>query len=240
VKSPYAPFPSLSIVVPVYNERKTVAEVLWKLTQLPLDDVEIIVVDGDSNDGTQDILREAERDDPRIRVIYQTERNGRGAAIKEGAAAATKDYLLFQDADLELNPSEIPKLFEPIQAGRTDVVFGSRFLGNGIFVFGMSPMAFLANMILTMATRALYDVYVTDVATCYILLPRTMFLAMDFRCDGWDFTFEAIGKLVKDSRTFIEVPVAYVPRRYLDGKKIEWRAGFTALFVLFKVRFNKL
>lgn len=240
MKSPYTAPPSVSIVVPVYNERTTVAEVLWKLTQLPLDDIEIVVVDGDSTDGTKDILREAADDDPRIHVILQKERNGRGAAIKEGVAAATKEYVLFQDADLELDPREIPRLFEPIQAGRTKVVLGSRFLGNGIFVFGMSPMAFLANMILTMATRLLYDVYVTDVATCYILMPRSMFLDMDFRCNGWDFTFEAIGKLVKDRRTFIEVPVSYVPRRYLDGKKIEWRAGFQALAVLFKVRFGKL
>ncbi len=223
-----------SVIIPVYNEVDTIAELLAKVRHSPIDK-EIIVVDGNSTDGTREVLREeAKRGD--LKLIYQALRNGRGAAIKEGVMQAGGDILIFQDADLELDPAEYPELIAPILNGKYKVVFGSRFLGKG-FIFGMGIASYIANIILTALTNVLFRGYLTDVETCYQIMLADVFREMDVKSNDFDFTIELTLKLLKSKYRIREVPVNFVPRRAIHGKKIHWRDGFAALWVILKFRF---
>lgn len=222
----------LSVIIPVYNEVKTLATVLQAVRNVPIDK-EIIVVDGCSTDGTREILeREAQRGD--LVPIFQRFRNGRGGALQEGLAIARGDVVVFQDADLELDPACFPDLLAPIEEGRADVVFGSRFLA------GRPRMSFLqywGNRAVNAVLNFLWRTNLTDVETCYQMFRRDAVADMAFDRKDMSFTVELAVKMIRRGLRIIEVPISYTPRTKAEGKKLYWGDGFISLWVLFKYRF---
>ena len=224
----------LSVIVPVYNERRTIALILEKVRAVPIDK-EIIVVDGASFDGTRELLElEAQRED--TQVVLEERRQGRGHAIKEGLKLAGGEIVIFQDADLELDPADYPALIAPLEAGRCDVVFGSRFLQ------GRPHMTFLqywGNRVMNIAVNLLYGTQLTDVETCYQVFRREAVQGMELENNNFAFTVELAVKLIKRGYQIEEIPIAYVPRGRMEGKKIYWADGFVSLWTLIKFRFRK-
>ncbi|GAB4320557.1 MAG: glycosyltransferase family 2 protein [Candidatus Sumerlaeia bacterium] len=225
----------LSIIIPVYNERRTIETVIEKVRNQDIGPLEreIIIVDGNSIDGTRDLLKRFENL-PEFHVIFEREPRGRGRAIKEGLDAATGDIVIFQDADLELDPADYPALLKPILDGRAEVVFGSRFLRE------RPPMRFLqywGNKVINWAVNLLYGTHLTDVETCYQVFRREAIRGLKLHSDQFAFTVELTVKLLKRGYQIVEIPVHYVPRGRLEGKKIYWADGFASLWVLVKYRF---
>lgn len=229
--------PLLSVIVPVYNERRTIDALLRKVMEVDVDK-EIIVVDGASEDGTVEILKTFE-EEKGIRVVYQDERRGRGNALKVGIRRARGKVIIFQDADLELDPNDYPALLEPITSGRADVVFGSRFLR------GKPQMTFLqywGNKVINMSVNFLYarelrGTRLTDVETCYQVFPRKSFKGMRIENNNFAFTVELTVRLVLAKYRIEEIPISYFPRGRSEGKKIYWGDGVASLWTLFKIRF---
>jgi glycosyltransferase involved in cell wall biosynthesis len=223
----------LSVIMPVFNEVRTIELILQKVRAVPIDK-EIIVVDGASFDGTREKLREEEQRAD-TRVIYEPTRRGRGRAIKEGLAVATGDIVIFQDADLELDPNDYPALVAPLEAGAADVVFGSRFLGDKPL---MTFMQYWGNRVMNIATNALYGTKLTDVETCYQVFRREALDGMNLENNDFAFTVELTVKLIKRGYRIQEIPIRYVPRGRMEGKKIYWGDGFVSLWTLIKERFR--
>jgi glycosyltransferase involved in cell wall biosynthesis len=225
----------LSVIVPVLNEKRTIEAILHKVRSV--DDgttKEIIIVDGGSIDGTIDILRREELK-PDTRVIYQGAALGRGSALKEGMAAATGDVVIFQDADLELDPAEYPQLLEPLKRGEADVVFGSRFLGGRP---KMSTLQWLGNRVVTEAVNVVFRARLTDVETCYQVFRREAVNGLKLESNDFAFTVELTIKLVRAGHRIVEIPISYVPRGRNEGKKVRWRDGVAALWTIVKYRFR--
>ncbi len=228
--------PLLSVIVPVYNERRTIDLLLQKVRNVPIHK-EIIVVDGASEDGTVELLKQEEKKED-THVIYQKKRKGRGNALKVGLKKAKGKVVIFQDADLELDPNDYPALIEPITSGRADVVFGSRFLR------GKPRMTFLqywGNKVINWSVNILFrpelnGVWVTDVETCYQLFRRECFDDLDIKNNDFAFTVELTVRLVQSDYRIKEIPIAYYPRGRAEGKKIYWMDGFVALWTLIKLR----
>ena len=224
----------LSVIMPVYNERRTISLILEKVRAVNIDK-EIIIVDGASFDGTRDILEQEEKRDD-VRVIYEPTRRGRGKALKEGLAVARGDIVIFQDADLELDPSDYPELIAPLDRGESDVVFGSRFLS------GRPHMTFLqywGNRVLNITTNILYGTRLTDVETCYQVFRREVLDRMSLVNNDFAFTVELAVKLIKRKYRIVEIPIQYIPRGRLEEKKIYWADGFISLWTLIKERFRR-
>lgn len=224
----------LSVIIPVWNEVRTLKTVLDTVRAVPLD-LEIIVVDGNSTDGTREVL-EAEAVAGGIVTIYQSEKNGRGGALREGLAVATGDVVIFQDADLELDPACFPDLLEPIAQGRTDVVFGSRFLGQ------RPPMTFLqfwGNRVINAVLNLLWSTRLTDVETCYQMFRRSAVDGMQFERSDMSFTLELTMRLIEQGHSIVEVPIDYIPRGRDEGKKLYWADGFIGLWLLLKYRIGR-
>ncbi|MEI7633770.1 MAG: glycosyltransferase family 2 protein [bacterium] len=224
----------LSVIIPVYNEVSTLSAVLGAVRRVPVEK-EIIVVDGHSTDGTRDILlREEERGG--LRVIYQTARNGRGGALRAGLAVARGDVVVFQDADLELDPACLPQLLEPIARGETEVVFGSRFLrGRPRMTFPQ----YWGNRAVNMTMNLLWGTRLTDVETCYQMFRRRAIDGIAFDRNDMSFTIELALKLARAGRRIIEAPIDYAPRGRGEGKKLYWFDGIVSLWVLIKYKFRK-
>ncbi len=225
----------LSIIIPAYNEARTIEAVIEKVRKVPLDGVEkeLIVVDGNSIDGTKEIL-ENYKDDADMQVLHQPEPLGRGHALKEGLGAATGDVVIFQDADLELDPGDYPALLAPLQEHRADVVFGSRFLS------GKPRMGFFqywGNRVINMGVNLLYGTRLTDVETCYQVFRRELIQHMNLRNNDFAFTVELTVKLIKSGHKIQEIPITYIPRGRAEGKKIYWMDGVLSLWTLIKYRF---
>ena len=222
----------LSVIVPVYNERETVREILERVRAVGVEK-EIIVVDDGSTDGTRDILREEEgRGD--VRVIYHPQNRGKGAAIRTGLEHATGDVVLIQDADLEYDPRDYPRLLQPILEGRAEVVYGSRFRGR------CESMLFwhaLGNKLLTLATNLIYGAALSDMETCYKAFKAEVIKSIPLRARRFEFEPEVTAKVLKRGYRIHEVPISYSGRKHHEGKKITWRDGFTALWTLIKYRF---
>ena len=226
----------LSVVVPVFNERATVAEVIRRVRAVDVPvDVEVIVVDDGSSDGTDKVLTALA--DSTIRVLTHPVNRGKGAAIRTGMAAARGDLLLVQDADLEYDPEDWPRLLDPILRGKAQVVYGSRFTGERK---NMLPLHWIGNRFLSMVTNILYSSTMSDMETCYKLFDRRVLEGITIRSDKFDFEPEITAKVLRRGYRIYEVPISYAGREVSEGKKITWRDGIGALRALIKYRFTRI
>jgi hypothetical protein len=225
----------LSIVVPVRNERDTVVPLIERVRAVDCGiPKEIIVVDGASTDGTREALL-ALPPSPDLVLVLEDAARGKGRAVRTGFERATGDIVMVQDADLELHPEEIPSLLEPILAGRTDVVFGSRFLGRGR---GPTPLVgYAGNFGLTWATNILYFTRLTDILTCYKVMHADVARALGLRCNGFDLDAEITCRLLRQGHRIVEVPVTYDPRSVAEGKKLGPGVGWSVLRAIVRTRF---
>ena len=226
--------PLLSVVMPVYNERRTIHEIVRRVLAVPLR-IELIVVDDGSEDGTRDMLSALAATLP-IKLVLQPANAGKGAALRRGFQEVTGDIVVIQDADLEYSPEEFPQLIELICQGRADVVYGSRFVGrHRVFLF----THYAGNRFLTFVTNVLYNTMLSDMETCYKVMRTEVVRSMTLRSDGFGIEPELTAKIFKRHYRVYEVPITYDGRGYEEGKKITWLDGFVALWVLIKYRFTE-
>jgi glycosyltransferase involved in cell wall biosynthesis len=224
----------LSVIVPVFNERNTVVEVVRRMRAVELPDGierEIIIIDDGSGDGTRDVLRQL--GDSTVRVLVHEENRGKGAAVRTGLALASGDYVLIQDADLEYDPDDWPKLIAPVIRGRASVVYGSRFTGERR---NMLLLHWIGNRVLSLVTNVLFNSTLSDMETCYKLVDRKLLVDLGLRSDRFDIEPEITAKILKRGVRIYEVPISYMGREFDEGKKITWRDGFAALWTLVKFR----
>jgi glycosyltransferase involved in cell wall biosynthesis len=232
----------LSIVMPVYNERATIEQILEQVLAVDVGmDRELVVVDDASTDGTRELLVERFSSGSGVRVLLHEGNRGKGAAVRTGIEQATGDVVLIQDADLEYDPSDYRELLRPIVEGQTQVVYGSRFLDRQYKLLGRdrsaSRLYYLGNRFLSMLTNLLYRSSLTDMETCYKAIARTVLQGLDLRANKFDFEPEVTAKILKRGHRIIEVPIRYQPRTSQEGKKISWRDGARAVWALLKYRF---
>ena len=222
----------LSVIVPVYNERNTVAEILRRIraVEVPLQ-VEVIVVDDGSTDGTDKVL--AALEDSTVRVVSHDVNRGKGAAVRTGIETARGQLVLIQDADLEYDPDDWPRLLDPVIKGKAKVVYGSRFTGERR---AMRPTQWLGNRLLTLAANLLYRSTLSDMETCYKLFDRRVLDDIHIDSDGFDFEPEVTAKVLRRGHRIYEVPVSYTGREPSEGTKFEWRDGVRALATLVRYR----
>lgn len=224
----------LSVVIPCYNERSTIEQVATAVRNVPMENIEIIVVDDGSDDGTTDVLRE--RVTPLVdQIIYQPKNQGKGAALRAGFAAASGDVILVQDADLEYSPSDYPALLEPILSGNADAVFGSRFLGGRphrvLYFWHM-----VGNRFLTLLSNMFTNLNLTDVETCYKVFRAPLLKSLTLRENGFGLEVELIAKVARTRCRIYEIGISYSGRTYDEGKKVSWKDGFRAIYAI--VRYN--
>ncbi len=222
----------LSVVIPVYNEKDTILEILDRVRNVDLPK-ETIVVDDCSSDGTREILQELLPSDS-LKIILQPENRGKGAALRAGFAAVTGDIVVIQDADLEYDPSEYVNLIQPILANKADVVFGSRFLGgpHRVLLFWHS----VGNRLLTTLSNMLTDLNLTDMETCYKVFRADVLKKITLRENRFGFEPEFTAKVGKARCRVYEVPISYSGRDYSEGKKIGWKDGVAAIYFILKYR----
>ena len=226
--------PLLSVVMPVYNERETIEGMIARVLAVPGIRIELIVVDDGSKDGTSEILRNLQG---RYRFkLLQKPNGGKGSALRLGFKEVTGDLVVIQDADTEYSPEEFPDLIELICQGRADVVYGSRFLGrHRVFLF----THYLGNLFLTFLTNVLYNTMLTDMETCYKAMRVEVLRSFTLDSNGFGIEPELTAKIFKRGYRVYEVPITYDGRGYDEGKKITWRDGVVALWVLLKYRFTE-
>ncbi|HEY5012317.1 MAG TPA: glycosyltransferase family 2 protein [Acidimicrobiia bacterium] len=232
--NPDTDFKKLSVIVPVLNERNTVAEILRRMraVELPGDlELEIIVVDDGSTDGSTDVLRQLH--DSTVRVISHPTNRGKGASVRTGIAHVTGDLVLIQDADLEYDPEDWPKLLAPVLRGKALVVYGSRFTGERR---NMLFLHWVGNRFLSLVTNVLYNTTLSDMETCYKLIARSVLEPLELKADHFDIEPEITAKILRRHIRIYEVPISYAGREFDEGKKISWRDGFGALWMLLKCR----
>src|ERR671935_1649317 len=224
--------PLLSVVMPVYNERTTVDEIIRRVLAVPLR-IELVVIDDGSNDGTTEILQQLQRE-LGFKLLRQANA-GKGAALRRGFAEVSGNLLVIQDADLEYSPEEYPQLIELICQDKADVVYGSRFLGrHRAFMFAH----YMGNKLVTFATNVLYNTMLTDMETCYKAMRVDVLRSMTLDSNGFGIEPEITAKIFKRGYRVYEIPITYAGRGYDEGKKITWTAGLVALWVLLKYRFT--
>ena len=223
----------ISVIIPVYNEFKTIQEILRRVEAQGLA-TEILVVDDGSTDGTRQILESIPKNGI-TRTIYHDRNQGKGAAIRTGIHESSGEILLIQDADLEYNPADYPALIKPFQDGVADVVYGSRFLGAPRRTTMFWHM--VANKWLTLLTNILYNTILTDMETGYKLFKREVVQDIRLRANRFDFEPEFTAKILKKKARVFEVPITFNPRDYSEGKKIGIRDAFLAVWALLKYRF---
>jgi len=223
----------LSVVIPVYNEKGTILEVLERVRRVDLPK-EILVVDDCSTDGTRDVLASLPPSED-VRILYQPVNMGKGAALRAGFAAVTGDIVVVQDADLEYDPAEYGDLIQPILDNRADVVFGSRFLGgpHRVLLFWHS----VGNRLLTTLSNMLTDLNLTDMETCYKVFRAEILKKIALRENRFGFEPEFTAKVSRARCRIYEVPISYSGRDYSEGKKIGWKDGVAAVYFIFKYRF---
>ena len=226
--------PLLSVVMPVYNERTTIEEIIGRVLGVPIR-IQLIVVDDGSKDGTRDILTALQAKHGFV-LIFQEKNQGKGAALRRGFAEASGDLVVIQDADLEYSPEEYPPLIELICQGRADVVYGSRFLGrHRVFLF----THYAGNRALTLLTNILYNTMLTDMETCFKVMRAEVLRSMTLKSNRFGIEPELTAKIFKRGYRVYEIPITYDGRGYSEGKKITWRDGIVAIWTLLKYRFTE-
>ena len=233
--APQSDYRKLSVIIPVYNERNTVAEAIRRSrsVEIPLDR-EIVVVDDGSSDGTTQILSQLQ--DSTVRVVFHDVNRGKGAAIRTGLTHVTGDLVLIQDADLEYDPEDWPKLLAPVLKGKARVVYGSRFTGERR---NMMFWHWVGNRFLSLVTNALYNTTLSDMETCYKLFDRKVLSGITIKSNRFDFEPEITAKVLRRGYRIYEVPISYAGREYHEGKKITWKDGFRALYTLIRYRVGR-
>jgi glycosyltransferase involved in cell wall biosynthesis len=224
--------PCLSVIMPVYNEAKTVEEVIRKVIEQP-EVAELITVNDASQDGTGDVLRELAKSLPRMKVIEHSVNQGKGAALRTGISHATQPYVLIQDADLEYDPEEYPILLKPILSGKADVVFGSRFIGgeaHRVLYFWHS----IGNRFLTLLSNMFTNLNLTDMETCYKVFRREVIQSIRIEENRFGFEPEITAKVARKNVRIYEVAISYHGRTYAEGKKIGWKDGISAIRCILK------
>ena len=222
----------LSVIMPVYNERTTLRQVVERVLDVPLE-IELICVDDGSTDGSREILAQLQAEHPGIRTLFQPRNIGKGAALHRGIREATGDFVIIQDADLEYDPAEYAMLLEPLTEGHADVVYGSRFLSarpHRVLYFWHS----VGNWILTMLSNALTNVNLSDMETCYKAFRRGVIQSIPLEEKRFGFEPEITVKIAKRKLRIFEVGISYWGRTYEEGKKIQWKDGVRALWCLVK------
>ena len=224
----------LSIVIPIYNERLHLAELLRRVRATPYDK-QIICVDDGSTDGTREILAEEARKGD-LTVVCLPENQGKGAAVRGGLAQVDGDVVIIQDADLEYDPADYPALLRPIQLGRSKVVYGSRFLGEHKAMYFWHSVG---NKFLTLTCNVLFNTTLTDMETCYKVFTADIARGLRLKSDRWGFDPEITAKILRAGHRIYEVPISYNGREFWEGKKIRWHHAFNILLTLLRYRFFK-
>ena len=229
---------NLSVIIPAHNEEATIQEVIGQVRAVDLgdDELEMVVVDDASTDSTPEKLDALAGVDG-INVLTHPANRGKGAGIRTGLDAVTGDFVIIQDADLEYDPGDYPRLLEPILAGRADVVYGSRFKGR---VKNMAFVNLMANKLLAWAATILFFKRITDEATCYKLFSTDVLRSFDLQCERFEFCPEVTAKTVRGHWRLVEVPISYEGRTVQAGKKIRARDGLEAIWTLLRYRFKRL
>jgi glycosyltransferase involved in cell wall biosynthesis len=224
----------LSILMPVYNESATVVQVVKRVLDVTYPcEIELVAVDDGSRDGSADLL--AALDDPRLRVVRHERNRGKGAAIRTAAGSATGDYMIICDADLEYSPDDIPRLVDVVLKGDAEVVYGTRSFGSHT---AYSFWYVLGNKLVTLAANVLFNAWLSDIETCYKLMPVALYRSLDVRSAGFGMEAEVTGKLLKRGTRPYEVPISYRARSREEGKKLTWKDGVEALWILSATRFG--
>ncbi|MFH1565745.1 MAG: glycosyltransferase family 2 protein [bacterium] len=223
----------LSVVIPVYNELETLEKILKKVKAVPVSK-EIILVDDGSTDGSREILEKLKRKDASLKIIFQKENQGKGAALRAGFKEAIGELVIVQDADLEYDPADYLKLIAHLKSSLVDVVYGSRFMGS---YKDMTTLHYWGNRVLTFFTNLFFGVVLTDMETCYKLIPLEIIKKIDIKSNRFNFEPEITAKILKMGKKIKEVPISYAGRTASEGKKITWKDGFSALATLIKFRF---
>ncbi len=226
----------LSILMPIYNEENTIKEILRRVKEANvknINDKEIIIINDGSTDGTKEILENIEQ--PGIKIIHLNKNRGKGWAIREGMKSVTGDIVIIQDGDLEYNPDDYNDLIQPIIVDGYEVVYGSRLLNkdNEISYFVYS----FGGRLLTLITNLLYHSHITDEPTGYKVFKTNVLKSIDLKCKKFEFCPEVTAKILKKGINIKEVPIRYSPRKISEGKKIRWYVGLDAIWILFKYRF---
>lgn len=224
--------PCLSVIMPVYNEAKTVEEVIRKVLEQP-EVAELITVNDASQDGTGKVLKELAQSLPKMRVLEHSVNQGKGAALRTGISHATQPYVLIQDADLEYDPEEYPILLKPILSGKADVVFGSRFIGgeaHRVLYFWHS----IGNRFLTLLSNMFTNLNLTDMETCYKVFRRKIIQSINIEENRFGFEPEITAKVARKNVRIYEVAISYHGRTYAEGKKIGWKDGISAIRCILK------
>lgn len=227
----------LSIIIPVYNEARTIDQLLARVDEVNVGmEKEIVVVDDGSTDGTRDVLPTLKGRFPAMNLIFHEVNQGKGAALRTGLTSATGDILLIQDADLEYDPRDYHTLLAPILEGRADVVYGSRFIGGGahrvLYFWHM-----IGNQVITLFSNMMTNLNFTDVEVCYKVFRREVMKTIQIKENRFGFEIEVTAKVAKGKWRIYEVPVSYYGRPYSEGKKITWKDGFRAMWCIIKYRF---
>ena len=222
----------LSVVIPCFNEFSTIQTAVNRVKEAPLDEIEIVIVDDASTDGTREVLKK-EIEQSVDKVIYHDVNSGKGAALRSGFREVSGDIVVVQDADLEYDPSEIPILMQPILTGKADVVYGSRFTGSGphrvLYFWHM-----IGNRFLTLLSNMLTNLNLTDIETCYKMFRREIIQSIIIEEDRFGFEPEITAKIARKGCRIYEVGISYAGRTYAEGKKIGWKDGFRAIYAILK------
>ena len=227
----------LSVIIPVYNEESTIAEVIRRVANVVIEgvDKEIIVADDGSTDQTSSIIANTQRDESIIKVHTSLINLGKGAAVRFGLEYATGDVIIIQDADLELNPEEYIKLLEPILNGESDVVYGSRFMKRNR---NIPTITRFANRFLTLLGNMMFSGGLTDMETAYKVFKSSVAKQISLRSVGFEFDAEITAKILLAGNKIREVPITYNPRSKIEGKKLSWKDGVKTIYILFKCKFE--
>jgi len=228
----------LSIVIPVHNEEKTLGEIVKRVLAVKLKGIkkEIIIVDDKSTDESRKIMEKLKEKHSSIKLVFRSQRGGKGAAVRSGFKKASGEYIIIQDADLEYDPKDIPRLLRPIREGKAQVVYGSRFTGEhrNMFFWHM-----VGNKFLSLVTNLLYNTTLSDMEVCYKLFPRSLLKNIPLCENGWGWDPEITVKILKQGIRIYEVPISYAGREFWEGKKINWKDSFRILWVLVKYKICK-